>query len=105
MTAAAKPRPFFRILYFGAICLVVGLLVIQFARGLSSDDGGLHKAVLLSYLSLVFVAPPLLLIFLALNVWGLVVDKAHRRRYLTLAVLLMASIAWSVYVFVMMPFP
>lgn len=76
------------------IILLFGLAVL---RGIIESEDTLGAIVFVTYLTSVFIAPPLLVAFLALNLWGAVKYPRHRLRYVVISVSLAVLLVWSVY--------
>ncbi len=88
------PSRVFRILYFAVIVLIVAILVIAITSGLGSEDDPIGTALMLGFLTIISAGLPLSLIFLVLNVWGLVKYKAHRIRY---GIVIVLTLVWRRY--------
>lgn len=95
----------FRILYFGVIGLIVLVLTLASIMGSRDSENSLGTAILLSYLSLIFVGLPLFVIFLGLNLWGFLKHNTHRLQYGLVLIPLSVWIAWSIYEYLTLPLP
>jgi len=94
---STRPWPVFRVLYFSTVFVIVAVLTFAIMKGLGGGEDQLRTAILLGYLSLVFVELPLLVVFIALNLWGFVAHKSRRLHYGLVIAPLMIWVVWSVH--------
>jgi hypothetical protein len=91
-----SPHRVFQFLYLSVIFLVLAVTICPGTIGLI-QTGAVEGAVLGGYLSFVYFGTPLLVIFLALNIWGFVKDTPRRRRY---GIVILPLSIWIAYLIV-----
>ncbi len=85
--------------------LIVATFLVGMIKGLSVESDPFSTALLLGYLSLIFLGLPFMVIFLGLNLWGFIRDSSHRLHYGLVVIPLSVWIAWSIHKCLTMPLP